>query len=110
MQDAPAETQASPHRAPTRSSSPSSTQKLPSKAELLAAQSRSMQSIARSMEARTEGKEALLSLKMDIEIEKKKATKIANLEHAKDLGTITDTEFKLQVRAILGLESDGATA
>ena len=84
MQDALAGTQASPHRAPTRFPSPSSTEKLPSKAELLATQSRSMQSIAGSMEARTEGKEALLSLKMDIEIEKKKATKITNLKRAKD--------------------------
>ena len=109
MQDVPAGTQASPHQVATRSPSPSSIQKLPSKAELLAAQSRSMRSIARSMEARTEGKEALLSLKMDIEIEKKKAAKIAILEHAKDLGAITDAEFKLQVRAVLGLESDGAT-
>ena len=69
-----------------------------------------MRSIARSMEAWTEGKEALLSLKMDIEIEKKKETKIANLERAKDLGAISDAEFKLQVRVILGLECDGATA
>ena len=87
----------------TRSPSPSSSQKLPSKAELLAPQSKSMKSIARTMEVRTEGKEALLSLKMDIEMEKKKARKIANLERAKNLGTITDVEFKSEVRAILGL-------
>ena len=69
-----------------------------------------MRLIARSMEVWTEGKEAFLSLKMDIEMEKKKAAKIANLEHAKDLGTISDGEFKSQVRAILGLESDATTA
>ena len=76
VQDAPAGMHASLHQAPTCSPSPSSTQKLPSKAELLVAQSRSMQSIARSMEARTEGKEALFSLKMDIEIEKKNQLKL----------------------------------
>ena len=52
------------------SPSPSSTQKLPTKAELLAAQSKSMTAIARTMEARSEGKGALLSLKMDIKMEK----------------------------------------
>ena len=66
-----------------------------------------MRSIAQSMEATTEGKEALLSLKMDIEMEKKKAAKIANLERAKDLGAITNSKFKLQVRSILGLDSEG---
>ena len=87
----------------TYSPSPSSGQKLPSKAELLAAQSKSMKSIAHSMEVRTEGKEALLSLKMDIEMEKKKAVKIENLERAKNLGA-SDIEFKSEVRAILGLQ------
>ena len=55
------------------SSSPLSAQKLPTKAELLAAQSKSMTSIARTMEARTEGKGALLNVKMDIQVEKRKA-------------------------------------
>ena len=50
-----------------------------------------------------EGKEALLSLKMDIEMEKKKAAKIANLERVKNLGAIIDVKFKSEVRAILGL-------
>lgn len=98
--------QASSHGAGTRSPSPSSNQKLPSKAELLAAQSQSMSSIARSMQTRTEGKEALYSLKMDIEMEKKKAAKIANLERAKDLGAITDVEFRFEVRAVLGVHSE----
>ena len=69
-----------------------------------------MHSIARSMEVWIEGQEALLSLKMNIEIEKKKTTKISNLKHAKDLGAITEEEFKSQIRAILGLGSDAATA
>jgi hypothetical protein len=103
VQDANPGPQAPTRGAATRSPSPSSNQKLPSKAELLAAQSNSMKSIARSMEARTEGKEALLSLKMDIEMEKKKAAKIANLQRAKDLGAITDAELKSEVRVILGL-------
>ena len=77
-----------------RSPSPSSAQKLPTKAELLAAQSKSMSSIARTMEARTEGKRALLNVKMDIQVEKRKAARIANLERAKELGAITDNEFK----------------
>ena len=55
------------------------------------------------MEVRTEGKEVLLSLKMDIEMEKKKVAKIANLERVKNLGAITNVEFKSKVRAILGL-------
>ena len=76
-----------------RSPSPSSTQKLLTKAELLASQSKSMSCIARTMADRTEGKEALLSLKMDIKMEKRKAAKIANLEHARDLGAITKAEF-----------------
>ena len=46
--------------------SPSSAQKIPTKAELLASQSKSMSCIARTMEARTEGKRALLAIKMDI--------------------------------------------
>ena len=61
------------------------------------------------MEARTEGEEAPLSLKIDIKMEKK-ATKIANLEYARDLGAITKAEFRLQVRTILGLDLEGATA
>ena len=62
------------------------------------------------MEARTKKKEALLSLKMDIKIEKKKVPKIANLEYDRDLGNITEAKFRLQVRAILSLELEGATA
>ena len=72
----------------------SSTQKLPSKAKLFASQSKSMSSIAWTMEARIEGKEALLSVKMDIKMEKRKATKIANLKHARDLNVITEVKFK----------------
>ena len=53
-----------------RSPSPSLAQKLPNKAELLASQSKSMSSIARTMEARTKGKGALLNVKMDIQVEK----------------------------------------
>ena len=53
-----------------------------------------MRSIACNLEARTKGKKALFSLKMDIKMEKKKAAKIANLEHAKELGAIIDVEFK----------------
>ena len=55
------------------------------------------------MKATTAGKGALPSLKMDIDLEKKKATRIANLEHVKELGAITNVEFKSKVRAILGL-------
>ena len=77
-----------------RSPSPSLAQKLPTKAELLASQSKSMSSIARTMEARTEGKGALSVVKMDIQVEKQKAARIANLECAKDLGAITNDEFK----------------
>ena len=88
----------------------SSTQKLPSKAELLASQSKSMSSIARTIEARTEGKGALLVVKMDIQVEKQKAARIANLKRAKDLSAITDDEFKAQVRAVLGLGGEGATS
>ena len=62
------------------------------------------------MEARTEGKGALLNVKMDIQVEKRKATRIANLERAKELGAITDDEFKAQVRAVLGLGGEGATS
>ena len=75
VQDAPPGLQAFARQADIRFPSPSSTQKLPSKAKLLAAQSRSMPSIACNMEEQTEGKEALLSLKMDIEMEKKKLHK-----------------------------------
>ena len=71
-----------------------------------------MQSIARSMEARTEGKEEESSpLSQDGHRDgKKKAAKIAKMEHAKDLGAITTEEFKSQVCVVLGFESDGATA
>ena len=110
MQDAPLRPQPSSQRVGTHSPSPSLVEKLPYKDELLVAQSRSMRSIACNMEARTEGKEALLSLKIDIEMEKKKAAKIANLEHVKDFGAITDFKFKSQVRDILSLDSEGPTA
>ena len=93
-----------------RSPSPSSAHKLPTKAELLASQSKSMSCIAQTMEARTEEKGALLSMKMDIQMEKQKAAKIANLEHARDLGAITKVEFKEQVRAILGLGAQAAVS
>ena len=83
--------------------SPSSGQKLPMKAELLASQSKSMSSIARTMEARTEGNGVLLVVKMDIQVEKRKAAQIANVKCAKELGAITEDEFKAQVRAVLGL-------
>ena len=49
-----------------RSPSPSSSEKLPTKTEFLALQSKSVSCIARTMEARKEGKGALLSVKMDI--------------------------------------------
>ena len=88
VQDALPRPRASLHRAGTHSPSPSSTQKLPSKAELLVIQSRSMKSIAGSMEARTKGKETLLFLKMDINMEKKKGAKIASLERVKDSDAI----------------------
>ena len=91
-----------------RSPSPSLAHKLPTKVELLASQSKSMSCIARTIEARTKGKGALLSVKMDIQMEKRKATRIANLEHARDLGAITEAEFKEQVRAIFSLEAQGA--
>ena len=68
-----------------------------------------MTSIAWTMEARTEGKGALLNVKMDIQVEKRKAARIANLERAKELGAITDDEFKAQVRAVLGLGGEGVT-
>ena len=61
------------------------------------------------MDARTKGKRALLAVKMDIHVEKQKAAKIANLEHARDLGAITEDEFKSQVRVALGLGGKGAT-
>ena len=109
VQDAPPGPQPSSQRVGTHSPSPSSAQRLPFKVELLVAQSRSMRSIARSMEAKTKGKEALPSLKMNIEIKKKKAAKIANLECVKDLGAITDFEFKSKVRSNLGLDLDGPT-
>ena len=69
-----------------------------------------MISIARTMEARTEGKRALLNVKMDIQVEKRKAPRIANLERAKELGAITDDEFKAEVRAVLGLGGEEATS
>lgn len=69
-----------------------------------------MSSIACTMEARTEGKGVLLSVKMDIQMEKRKAAKIANLEHARDLGVITEAEFKSQVQATLGLGFEAATS
>ena len=93
-----------------RSLSPSSGQKLPTKVELLASQSKNMSSIARTMEARTEGKGALLVVKMDIQVEKRKATRITNLKRAKELGAISEDEFKAQVRAVLGLGGDRATS
>ena len=93
-----------------RSLSPSSAQKLPTKVELLASQSKSMSSIAQTIEAKIEGKGALLVVKMDIQVKKRKAARIANLECAKDLGAIMDDEFKAQVRAILGLGGEGATS
>ena len=108
-QDAPPGPQPFNQRVGTLSPSPSSAQRLPSKVELLATQSRSMRSIARNMEARTEEKKALLSLKMDIEMEKKIGAKIVDLESVKDLGAITDSEFKSLVRNILGLDSQGPT-
>ena len=89
-----------------RSHSPSSMQKLPTKVELLASQSKSMSAIARTMEARSERKGALLSLKMDIKMEKQNEAKISNLEHARDLGAITMDEFKSQVRNVLGLQGE----
>lgn len=110
VQDASAHPQTSGGSRGHRSPSPLSTPKVPTKAELLASQSKSMSVIARTMEARTEGKGALLSVKMDIKLEKRKAAKIANLQHARDLGAITDAEFKSQVRAVLGLGAEGATS
>ena len=90
--------------------SPSLAQKLPTKAKFLASQSKSMSSIAWSMEARTERKEELLFIKMDIKMEKGKAVRIANLEHTRDLVATTEAEFKSQVRAILGLGAEGTTS
>lgn len=107
VQDATTQPLPSGTRRP-RSLSPCSTQKIPTKAEILASQSKSMSSIARTMEARTAGKEALLSVKMDIMMEKRKSAKIANLMQARDLGVISEVEFKVQVRAVLGLGPEGA--
>ena len=77
--------QPSKNRGDNHSPRPCSSQKFPSKARLLASQSKSIRSIAHNMEERTIEKEALFSLKMDIEMEKTKATKITNLKH-KGLG------------------------
>ena len=96
VQDGTVHSQASGGSRGQRSPSPSLAHKLPTKAELLASQSKSMSCIARTVEARTEGKRALLSMKMDIQMEKRKAARIANLEHARDLGAITEAEFKEQ--------------
>ena len=92
------------------SPSPSSTQKVPTKAELLASQSKSMSVIARTMEARIEGKGVLLSVKMDIKMEKRKAARIANLQQTRDLGAIMEAESKCQVSVVLGLGAEGATS
>ena len=85
-----------------RSPSSSLAQKLPTKNELLASQSKSMSCIAQTMEGRTKGKGMLLAVKMDIQMEKQKAARIANVEHARDLGAIMEDEFKAQVRKVLG--------
>ena len=69
-----------------------------------------MSAIARTMEVRSKGKGALLSLKMNIKMEKQKAAKISNLEHARDLGAITEDEFKSQVRVVFDLQGEGATS
>ena len=69
-----------------------------------------MSSIAQTIEARTKEKQTLLFVKMDIKIEKQKATMIANLEHTRDLGVITEVKFKSHKRAILGLGAEEATS
>ena len=42
-------------------------------------------------------------------MKKQKAARIANLEHARDLGAIMEDEFKSHVRAVLGLVAKEAT-
>ena len=109
MQDALLGPQPSTHKGSNHSLSPCSTQKLPSKVELLTAQSKSMRAIACSMEARIKKKQGLFSLKMDIKMEKEKIAKIANLKHGKDLGVISEAEFRSQVRVVIGLGLKGTT-
>ena len=53
-----------------------------------------MSTIAWTIEAKIEGKHVLLSMKVEIKMEKQKAAMIANLEHARDLDVITKIEFK----------------
>ena len=43
-------------------------------------------------------------------MEKRKAARIANLEHARDLGAIAEAQFKQQVRDVLGLGAQGAVS
>ena len=110
VQDGSVHPQTSGGRRGHRSLSPSSAQKLPTKAKLLASQSKNMSCIARTMEARKKGKRALLSIKMDVKLKKRKAARIANLEHAKDLGAIMEAKFKSQMRALLGMGGEEATS
>ena len=43
-------------------------------------------------------------------MEKRKATCTANLEHVRDLGAITEAEFKSHEQVVLGMEFEEATS
>ena len=62
------------------------------------------------MEAMIEGKGALLVVKMDIQLEKRRAARIANLKQARDLGAILEDKFKAQMRVVLSLGAKGANS
>jgi hypothetical protein len=72
-------------------------------AELLQQQSRSIVALAHQFQSSSEKRDALVAAKLEISNEKKNKVKISNLKAARDLGVITDEEFKAQVKSLLKL-------
>jgi len=96
-----------PKSAPSSTSGPSSTStptdKAMTMAELLQQQSRSIVALAHQFQSSSEKRDALVAAKLEISNEKKNKVKISNLKAARDLGVITDEEFKAQVKSLLKL-------
>jgi hypothetical protein len=79
------------------------TDKAMTMAELLQQQSRSIVALAHQFQSSSEKRDALVAAKLEISNEKKNKVKISNLKAARDLGVITEEEFKAQVKSLLKL-------
>lgn len=96
----PSPTAAPPNPSPSFSAP---IERMMSKSQMLQELFTSIALMARSFEASSEKREALFAAKLDTEVEKRKKVKISNLKNARDLGVISEEEFKQQVKEILNL-------